>query len=403
MTDSPTPGTPAWLRTTNDRLALSLLLDNGALTRNRLGELSGLSKPTAAQMVSRLEEAGLIYEAGELSAGRGPNAVTYDLRLDRAVAVAIDIDEIVIRSTVVDARGTERPIVETPISEPGERTAIQDVRTALESACHAASLPVSAVTTVGIGVQAATDPAADRLRFTDAMAGWPRANVRGQLENELGVRVIIENDVNLAAVAERNVGSASDVSSFGLVWLGEGLGLSIDLGGTIHHGAFGAAGEIGYLPIPQGAANLAPEANDLQQFIGGPAIARLVSAEVGLDLDYWEALDHIVSNAADAELIGRLAARIAVAIIPVLAILDPEIVVLGGPTGSAGGDVLAEAVMAHIAETPTWSPTIRATHSPANSVLVGARTVLVGELRSALLHLSSDDDAPSHRTERLHP
>ncbi|MBW8873208.1 MAG: winged helix-turn-helix transcriptional regulator, partial [Leifsonia sp.] len=67
----PVRGTPGWLRETNDRTALSLLLEHGVLTRTRIGELSGLSKPTAAQMVSRLETAGLIHVVGEVSGGRG--------------------------------------------------------------------------------------------------------------------------------------------------------------------------------------------------------------------------------------------------------------------------------------------------------------------------------------------
>ena len=78
------PGTPSWLRERNDRAALALLLEHGSLTRNRLGELSGLSKPTAAQMVARLERAGLIEPVGEVSGGRGPNAISYGVRADRA-------------------------------------------------------------------------------------------------------------------------------------------------------------------------------------------------------------------------------------------------------------------------------------------------------------------------------
>ena len=51
------PGTPTWLRARNDRTAFRLLLEHGPLTRARLGELSGMSKPTAAQMLARLDTA----------------------------------------------------------------------------------------------------------------------------------------------------------------------------------------------------------------------------------------------------------------------------------------------------------------------------------------------------------
>ena len=116
MSTKTVPGTPSWLREQNERTALALLLEHGVLTRNRLGELSGLSKPTAGQIVSRLESVGLIEVVGEVSAGRGPNAASYGVRADRVLGVAIDIDETTIRSTVVDAAGAEHPVVETSIA-----------------------------------------------------------------------------------------------------------------------------------------------------------------------------------------------------------------------------------------------------------------------------------------------
>ncbi|HEY1106930.1 MAG TPA: helix-turn-helix domain-containing protein, partial [Agromyces sp.] len=84
-------GTPAWLGAVNDRTAYALLLEHGVLTRNRIGELSGLSKPTASQIVSRLEGAGLIHVVGEVSGGRGPNAAGYAARTDLVYGVAVDV------------------------------------------------------------------------------------------------------------------------------------------------------------------------------------------------------------------------------------------------------------------------------------------------------------------------
>ena len=115
MSTKTVPGTPSWLRERNERAALSLLFEHGVLTRNRIGELSGLSKPTASQIVARLEGAGLIEVVGEVSGGRGPNAQSYGVRSTRVLGVAIDIDKSVIRSTVVDAAGTEHPGAERSI------------------------------------------------------------------------------------------------------------------------------------------------------------------------------------------------------------------------------------------------------------------------------------------------
>lgn len=386
MADRPVRGTPAWLRETNDRTALSLLLEHGVLTRNRIGELSGLSKPTAAQMVSRLETAGLIHVVGEVSGGRGPNAASYAVRTDRMLGVAIDIDASVLRSTVVDAAGGEHPIAVTPLASHSPE---DDVRAAIEAACTAAGVASDRVRAVCIGVQGALDPRTDELTYIETLPGWPKQGIRHRLEDALGVAVHIDNDANLAAIAERADGAGQDAGGFALLWMGDGLGLAVDQGGAVHRGASGGAGEIGYLPISRDAARLDPEAGDLQDLVGGPTVARLAAAH---GVPGFAAAEETGSAAADIAaadpasldaLIAELAPRVAVGVVPVLALLDPERIVLGGPTGRAGGPLLAERVAALLRE--QWgSPTIVATGVPAHPVLRGAREHLLGEVRGAL-------------------
>jgi predicted NBD/HSP70 family sugar kinase len=369
----PVRGTPGWLRETNDRTALSLLLEHGVLTRNRIGELSGLSKPTAAQMVARLETAGLIHVVGEVSGGRGPNAASYAVRTDRMLGVAIDIDAEVLRSTVVDASGEERPIAVTPLAG---RSPEGDVRAAVDAACAAAGADAARVGAVCIGVQGALDPRTDELTYIETLPGWPKQGIGRRLEDALGIAVRIDNDVNLAALAERTDGAGRDAGGFALLWMGDGLGLSVDQGGTVHRGVSGGAGEIGYLPIPRSAADLDAEARDLQDLIGGPAVTRLASVH-GLG-------PHLAGEPDAREaFLHDLARRVAVGVVPVLALLDPELVVLGGPTGCAGGPRLAELVTAELR--PGWGErSVVATGVAAHPVLRGAREHLGGVVREAL-------------------
>src|SRR5258706_109095 len=85
------PGTPRLLRAINDRSALELLLERGPLTRAQLGELTGLSKVTASQLVERLEERGLVARVGEQAGGRGPNAQLYAVVPASAFVVGVEI------------------------------------------------------------------------------------------------------------------------------------------------------------------------------------------------------------------------------------------------------------------------------------------------------------------------
>jgi len=384
------PGTPSWLRERNDRTALTLLLEHGALTRTRLGELTGLSKPTAAQMVSRLERAGLIEPVGEVSAGRGPNAISYGVRADRLHGVAIDIRERTIAATLVDALDRDHPVVEVDTRDR-DRTPEGDIQFAIEAATSAAGVDPDSVAIVCIGVQAAISLDGDTLSFTDTLPGWPELGARRRIEDALGLDVLLDNDVNLAAVAERASGVARDVSSFALVWMGDGLGLAIDLGGALHRGATGSAGEIGYLPVPRPAADLDPGAEDLTDLLGGTAVMTLR----GVPIDDPDGLAGALRGLADDDrALAALADRVALGVVPVLAVLDPELVVLGGPTGLAGGERLAGLVAQRLAVGPVarritdssrWRPAVQTSGIAGQPVLGGARRMLVGRIHDRLV------------------
>lgn len=380
-------GTPGWLGAINDRTALTLLLDHGALTRNRIGELSGLSKPTAAQIVSRLEEAGLIYEATQVSGGRGPNAAAYAVYTDRAIGVAVDITPTAINATVADVSGAEHPIISMPVPRGGDRSALGDIRSAIDAACSAAGRNPDTVRRVLIGVQGSIDPRTDELSFAEHLPGWPRRGLRAHLEDGLQRAVTIDNDANLAAIAERTRGAGVDAAGFALVWIGAGLAVSIDQNGSLLRGAAGGAGEIGYLPIPLTAARLDPAAQNLQDLMGGPAVSRFLrtSGVQGRTLD--DRLHRFAAATPEVRsaVLTELAHRFAHGVLPVLAVLDPGTVVLGGPIGAAGGSQLAELVRTHIRRTTRWSPDVVATTVGAHPVLRGAHDALVADVRTSLL------------------
>lgn len=386
MSSKTVPGTPSWLRETNDRKALELLFEHGPLTRNRIGTLSGLSKPTASLMVARLESAGLISAVGEVSVGRGPNAATYAVRPERVLGIAVNINHQEIQSTVVDALGTEMPIVKATLAKTArERDAVEEVSDAIRSACEAAQVPVESVKFTCIGVQGAFDRHADELSFVEALPGWPRKGIRKQLEDALGHNVIIDNDVNLAAIAERANESSADVSGFALLWMGEGLGLAVDLGGIVYRGASGSAGEIGYLPVPRIAADIDPDAKDLQSFVGAAAVAKVAKTYGLRQRGYSALLEELSEHPSKDDVFSELASRIAVGVIPVLAVLDPERVVLGGPTGALGGKRLASLVQSTIRRESRWAPEVVTTAVPDHPVVRGAREVLITHIRNVLI------------------
>ncbi|MGU3410926.1 ROK family transcriptional regulator [Microbacterium sp. M1A1_1b] len=397
-----TPGQPALLRVLNDRAALGMLLDDGPMTRNEIAQRTGLSKPTAAEIIRRLEATGLIREAGtDTQTGRrGPSAVVYEAITDRDLAVAVDVQLVDVRSTVVDATGRSYPVAEHRMDDDEVRAAGEDiVAAAVRRAAAAAGVDADLVTAVAVGVQASVDHATDTLIFTDGLPGWPRDQVAATLSGALGVQVVIENDANLAAIAERNMGAGRTPSSFAVLWMAEGLGMALDLDGRLHAGASGAAGEIGYLSVPADALPLDPTATIVADLISETAITRLaadhgITAPDGTAADWRQVLPQLPGLPAQHPFTTALGERVGHNVLPVLAVADPETVVLHGPTGIAGGPALAAAVTAWLRTRSRWSTAVVAPGVPDTPVLHGARHVLIDVVRTALagrLDRISDD------------
>ena len=366
-----TTGTPAWLATRNDRAALRLLLAHGPLSRSQLGTLSGMSKPTAGQMITRLERVGLISPAGAVTGARGPNAVSYGVRVDSLTGVAISILDDRIEAVLVDPVDRVHPVVVQPLPT-GKRSPGSDVERAIDAAVRASGLVRESVGIVAVGVQAAFDDVADRLSLTDSLPGWPEHGARAQIEARTGLAVILENDVNLATLAEVADTGADD---FAYLWLGVGLGAGLFSGGSLRRGAAGASGEIGYLEVPRSAGAMDPDAGDFTDLLGEPALRKLLNAP-----DLASALVKLPGEPLALE---ALAARIALLVEPLVAVADPALVILGGPTGMVGGDLLADLTQAQLAARGRRVH-VRTGRAGANPVLLGLRRMLVDSIRKRL-------------------
>ena len=241
------PGTPSLLRELNDRAALDLLLPGTPLTRTQISEQTGVSKVTVAQMLARLEERGLVTVVGQQEGGRGPNAALYSVVPSSAYVTGLYVELDGVSAGVADVTG--RVVAEVSVNPNGSANPVELVRGAVDRACRTAGVEMSRLNAFVIGSPGVVDPRTGDPRLAINLPDW-HEGVLGALRGALNRPVIIENDVNLAALAEHSVGAARGLEDFVLVWIGGGLGMAAFLGGKVHRGAAGAAGEIGYLPVP---------------------------------------------------------------------------------------------------------------------------------------------------------
>ncbi len=379
-------GSAKLLRAMNESAALGHLLENGTLTRNDLRELTGLSKPTTSEVLRRLTAAGLAVVSGHTSGGPGPNAEIYAANPDAAYAAAVSVRETGrggprMAIAISDLTGTTRARTELAVdfTETPVELAIAG---AVTEQCALAGVPMQRLRHVQLGVPGAYDPRTDTIHHVD-VPGLARPGLVGELRRALHAPVGVDNDVNLAAVAERRRGVAGMADSFALLWFGEGLGLAIDLGGRLLRGASGGAGEIGYL-----ALGLAPSPglrSDLHDLVGGRAILALAK-EYGIDAT---TPGEAVLQAGPA-MLAALAERIALGLAAVVAVLDPGLVVLAGEVGQAGGTALRDAVRAATRTASPLHTEIAVTGLVDDAVLLGALDAALAEVRGELIRNPHD-------------
>jgi len=388
------PGTPSLLRELNDRAALELLLDGRSLTRSQLSELTGVSKVTVAQMLARLEERGLVAAVGEQNVGRGPNAALYSVVPSSAYVAALYMEHGLVNTAVADVTG--RVIAQAHEDTNGDGEPVELVRSAVDRACRRAGVAISMLSAFVIGTPGVVDPVTGDPQLAINLPAW-HAGVLAGLRGALHKNVLIENDVNLAAMAEHAVGAAAGADDFVLMWIGTGIGLATMLGGRLHRGVTGAAGEIGWLPVPGAPVTANVRQGRLEgglQWLAGADAVRALAAESGFaaptpaeSVSAAVAAAGRAADAADAagRFLDELARRVALGAVAVCTVIDPGLVVLGGEIGLAGGTALAGRVAAEVARICPLRPRVVPTAVASEPVLRGALLTAVQQARADLL------------------
>ncbi|MEY9929906.1 putative NBD/HSP70 family sugar kinase [Catenulispora sp. GP43] len=346
--------TPATARAINDRLALDLLIEHGPLTAPRLRELTGLSRPTIADLVDRLTAAGLVEFVGEAEQiRRGPNARLYRLISERAHVVGVDLRRTGFTAAVADlsgqtvgtaarrfdtadtADGADSPDGTDADAADGEPDLVAMLTDAIREAADGRVPHI-----VVIGAPGLVRPYSGEPAGRNEVPGW-RPDLPRELERVLGVKVLLENEVNLAAVAEHRLGAAVGRADFVLLWLDEGIGGAVVLDGRLRRGSSGGAGELGWLEV------------DGVGFCDriGPEVRETIAPE-------------------------ELAEQIAKGAFAVVSVLDPGLLVLGGSAGRAAGEPLATLVEERLAAKSPIETEVRASTVEGDAVLRGA--VLTG-------------------------
>ncbi|QGK70152.1 ROK family protein [Allosaccharopolyspora coralli] len=361
------------LRSLTEEHVLRVIMHRGRLTRSEIATLTGLSKPTISESVRRLSDAGVLVDTGERTTGRGRAGSYYSLAEDCGAALVAGIAPNGVAAEAVDAFG--RVLARTHADL--DRSAGPDVAAvALEKV--AGELAAAAPGGLRCAVVSAADPV-DRetgrlVRVPDEPFLVGELDPVAVLAPYVGETVLVDNDVNWSARAERDEGGASGVDDFVYLHLGEGLGCAVVTDGEVRRGSGGLAGEIAHVCTagPDGTASPFTEVFELL----GLRRARSTAIDV-------EALrSSIRTDDASGTWVREVLARAVGGVLSAaVAMADPRLVVLGGSWGSDPS--MVRAIADRFSRAPRHVPI--AVAQVAEPELSGARTRAVEQLRELIV------------------
>jgi predicted NBD/HSP70 family sugar kinase len=371
-------GTPAGMRELNQRAVLDRLRIHGPDTRPNIARNTGLSKPTVGQALLDLEQHGLVRAVGRTFAGPGRAAVVYEANPAAGHVLGIDIGRELIRVAVADLAGN----VVTKLDERNRsRSANALVRSVRESADHAveqAGLRRDDLVATVVGSPGVLNVGSRSFGHVPNLPGWERKGLLDDLEAALGPGLVVENDANLAAIGEYRDGVARGVNTFVCLTVGTGIGMGIVVNGTLFRGAHGAAGEVGYLPYGWPTDGMPDDdyAKPRQGMLEAAAAARSVveiAAANGVPARTAREVFRLAHEGDERALraVAEEAGRLAFVVAAVAAVIDPELVVLGGGVGT-NTDLLQEPMERILGRTTPLVPRIVAGTLGEHAVLAGA-------------------------------
>lgn len=371
---------PQLIRAINEQVLLEHIRRSGPVSRTELSQLSGLSKPTVSAALTTIERAGLVHATGQRTGVPGPAARLYEVRPEGGFVLGLDVGREFLRGAIADLAGNTRCRLNVRTKAADAMARIQELSDLAATLAADAGITAGQLTQTVIGSPGVYDARLDALTLTGRLSGWDSPATLTALRDRFGPSLMIENDVDAAALAERVHGHGRDVDSFAFVSVGTGIGMGLVLDGKLRHGSHGVAGEIGYLPFTEGSGSDQRDARKRGGFDASASAAAVVRAARRAGVRGAVSAEKVFAAAArgDAVAAGVVAEEallVAKAVCTVITVVDPELIVLGGGIGQAPG--FLEAVVNQVRMLAPVVPEVKAS-------VLGTETVVAGCVAAGL-------------------
>jgi predicted NBD/HSP70 family sugar kinase len=371
---------PPLLKDLNERTVLETIRSSAPVSRAEISRLVGISKPTVSLAIQSLVDAGLVREAAEGPDGPSYGAVFFEPVPDAALVLGFDLGARFLRGAICDLRGAVRARLDVEVAGSDAASVLDVIAGLRDQLVETAGLSDALIDGVVVGVPGVVDEESGRIELATSVEGLEGIAFRPALRERLELPVTLENDVNLAALGEQWQGVARGVDDFVFLSIGTGMGAGLVLHGELHRGRHGAAGEVDFALVGL-AQDVDPCAGAISTYATRVAAERSPVTTLQAPFDSREIFAAARSGDSFAyEIVEEVARRIALHLVPIAAVSDVSLAVLGGGLG-ANGDLLLRPVRELLAGWIPYPPQVDVSSLGEAAVLTGALAV---GLRAAL-------------------
>ena len=334
-------GSPGTLRLGNRTRVVDALRREGTASRSELVRATGLSRTTVGTVVADLLERGLAVEQPPApeAAGRGRPAARVRLDAAAGAAVGIDFGHRHLRVAVADL--SSHVLAERWLELDVDHEADDALAAAVdlvEGVLADAGIERERVVGAGMGLPGPIDARSGTVGSAVILPGWSGVDARDALAHRLGLPVEVDNDANLGARAEAAYGAGRGCTDLVYVKVASGIGAGLVLGGRLHAGAAGIAGELGHIQVtPDGAVCRCGNRGCLESVAAVPALLELLRPGRGRDLGMRGLVGLLDEDDPGARRVVTDAGRVLGRVLADLCnALNPQAIIVGGDLSAAG-------------------------------------------------------------------
>jgi predicted NBD/HSP70 family sugar kinase len=320
-------------RSPNRMKVLQLIRSEGPVSRAEIARRLDLSRPTASRIIDTLMREGIIACVGKSQPTGGRLGDLYAFRLDAGVVLGLQLGTRDARAAVASLNGDILHRTTRALALGKRQSVLPQLRAFIEDALAEDRRRAVSVLAVGLAVPGVVDIEAGKVSYpASPFPGLSDRPLLRELEQHLRVPVVMDNDVNFAALGECRSGCAQGHGGVAFIFVGPGIGAGLILNGQLLRGSSGAAGEIGYMVVDRASVRRRYAPLGCLETVAGIDHLTTAAKKRGLLCKTPDAVCEaaMAGDRRAREVIDELNEYLAAAVINTVSVIDPEIVVLGG-------------------------------------------------------------------------